>query len=220
MGTAVPPTRTKRYKVAIQKFVLSKLSPDRIRELRKEYADNHVTIAELSQKTGVPPVLLWAALTPLYEKVQIKHRLLNLETKIYEKLTHNIPRSQIATELALTENEVANYTVNQFSEMMFTLRPWYNQRYSSAESDDEETEWEHFTDENLPPASRIGWMAGELSAIKPEKLGRCPTCGKLVHMPCYACALKEHLKTNPVPPAKEVAVDDAEEEPLPPLMFR
>jgi hypothetical protein len=220
MDAVVPPTRTKRYKAAIQKFVLSKLSPDRVRELRKEYAEKQETIADLSQRTGVPPVLLWAALTPLHEKVQIKHRLLSLETQIYAMLAQNIPRSRIAEELAITENDVANYTVHQFSERMYNLRPWYNQRHVSVTCRTEDPQWEHFTRENLPPASRIGWMAGELSGIKPEKLGRCPTCGKLVHMPCYACALKEHLKTNPVPPAKDIPVEEEEDEPLPALMFR
>jgi len=215
-----PLTRTERYKQTIQKMVLSRLSPDRIWELRREYEDKLETIADLSARTGVPPVLLWSALTPLYEKVQIKHKLLQLEIRIYDLLARNFSRSWIADELMMTETDVDNYTVDQFSDTMFRLRSWYCDQHASASSTVGDERWEYFTEANLPPASRIGWKAGDLAAIPEDRLGRCPTCGEKVHLPCYACALKEYLKENKISQAAEVSDADDEEEPLPSLMFR
>jgi hypothetical protein len=60
--------RADRYKLAIKTMILSQLPPARIREIRREYLSGRETIAEYSQRTGVPPVLLWSLLTPLFEK--------------------------------------------------------------------------------------------------------------------------------------------------------
>ena len=72
----------------------------------------------------------------------------------------------------------------------------------------------------LPPASRIGQNRGELREIPANRLGRCPTCGEMCHMPCYACIVREHVKNNDVPKAEEVPDDEDEDDVLPTLMFR
>jgi len=48
-------SRTDRYKAAIKETILSLLSATRVRELRAEYASGKESIADLSQRTGVPP---------------------------------------------------------------------------------------------------------------------------------------------------------------------
>ena len=211
-------SRTDRYKIAIKETILSVLSAVRVRELRAEYASGKESIADISQRTGVPPVLLWSLLTPLYEKTHIKHKLLRLETQIHAMWAKGVSPAIIAKTLRILESEVANYTTEQFSEKMFRLRPWYVDRPFVLDAT--ESRWNALMGDKLPPASRLGWKPGELLAIDPDKLGRCPICGMMVHMPCYACALKEFLKHNTLPEAEEARdIEDADEV-LPDLMFR
>jgi hypothetical protein len=213
------PSRTDRYKKAIHVTILSQLDVPRVRELRAEYASGRESIAELSQRTDVPPVLVWSLLTPLFEKTHIKHKLLHLETQIRALWTKGVSLAEIAKVLRIQEAEVVNYTTEQFSEKMYRLRPWYADR--KIVLDPMERRWNEFMREDkLPPASRLGWKPGELMPIEADKLGRCPICGEMVHMPCYACTLKEFLKHHTVPHADEVKDIEEVDEILPDLMFR
>ena len=120
--------------------------------------------------------------------------------------------------LKILESEAANYTTEQFSEKMYQLRPWYADRAFVVDA--AKSRWNDLMGDKLPPASRLGWKPGELLGIDAEKVGRCPICGRMVHMPCYACALKEFLKHNTIPPAEEARdIEDADEV-LPDLMFQ
>ena len=211
-------SRTDRYKAAIKETILSVLSAARVRELRAEYAEGKESIADLSQRTGVPPVLLWSLLTPLFEKTHLKHKLLRLETQIHAMWAKGIPLAAMAKTLKILESDVLNYTTEQFSEQMFRLRPWYADRPLVVDAT--ESRWNALMGDTLPPASRLGWKQGELLGIDADKLGRCPICGQMVHMPCYACALKEFLKHNTLSQAEDAKdIEDADEV-LPDLMFR
>jgi len=129
-----------------------------------------------------------------------------------------IPLTEIAKTLKILESEAANYTTEQFSEKMYRLRPWYADRAFVVDA--AESRWNDLMGDKLPPASRLGWKPGELLSIDPDKLGRCPICGRMVHMPCYACALKEFLKHNTIPPAEGARdIEDADEV-LSDLMFQ
>ena len=214
---AAAPTRADRQMATIKSLILSRISVSRAREGRKEYLRGKETIAELSARLDIPPVLLWTVLTPLYDRTQAKYRHLRMETAIYTRWTKGDPIAEIARQLQISEEEVANYTSERFSERAFALRPWYKDRHLLDIEDEEQ--WVAATGAILPPASRVGQIAGELTGIVEEKLGRCPTCGKKVHMPCYACWLRDYLKNHKVPKAQEVE-DDEEEELLPSLMFR
>jgi len=211
-------SRVEHYRSEIKSLILSSLSVGRVRELRKEYLEGYSTIAEFSQRTDLPPVLLWAVLTPLYERTHTKYKYLQLEFRIYNLTAKGASLKEIAKTLHITEREVLNYTKDRFSEYMYNLRPWYNARPVSVYED--EDKWAMDAGVVLPPASRIGQRAGELSDIDATKLGRCPTCGQKVHMPCYACAVKEYLKENRVPRAEDVADPVSEQDLLPKLMFR
>jgi hypothetical protein len=177
------------------------------------------SIAEFSQRTSVPPVLLWSLLTPLYEKTHVKHKQLCLETQIRTLWAKGVSTAEIAKTLKILESEVVNYTTEQFSEKMYRLRPWYADR--KIVLDPMTRRWNEFMGEDkLPPASRLGWKPGELMPIEEDKLGRCPICGEMVHMPCYACTLKEFLKHHTVPHADEVKDIEEVDDILPDLMFR
>ena len=211
-------SRADRYRSEIQLLILSKLSVARVRELRQEYLAGGITIADLSLRTDVPPVLLWALLTPLYERTHIKYKLLQLESKIYSLRAKGESYGDIAAKLCISDQEVKNYTEDRFSSFMYQLRPWYTACEASVY--DDEDRWSQEIGVPLPPASRIGLKAGEIKELPPEKIGRCSICGKKVHMPCYACAVREYLKNNKVPRAESV-VDALEEGYMPPpLMFR
>jgi hypothetical protein len=211
-------SRTDRYKAAIKETILSLLTIPRVRELRAEYAGGKESIADLSQRTDVPPVLLWSLLTPLYEKTHIKHKQLRLETQIRALWTKGIAPAEIARRLKILESAVANDTTEQFSEKMFRLRPWYADRPFVVDA--MESRWNELMGDKLPPASRLGWKPGELLPIEESKIGRCPICGEMVHMPCYACTLKEFLKHHTLPQAEETKDIEDGDETLPDLMFR
>jgi hypothetical protein len=211
-------TRMARYRTGIKSLVLSRLSAEQMRLFRKRYQEESITIADLAEQMEIPPVVMWSALTPLNEKSVIKHKMLTLESKIYDLLAMAVPEEQIRKELAITEEELKQYTTDRFSEKMYHLRPWYNSRVL-LESEDEE-KWEEKMEGRLPPTSRIGWTSGELRAIEPERLGRCETCGRMVHLPCYACAVEEYVRKNNVPQAEEIQAEEEVVESSANLLFR
>ena len=200
-------------------MVLSRLSVSRVQSLREEYAAGRESIAEFSQRTNIPPVLLWVILNPLHEKTQIKYKLLSRETRIFAMLEKGKSVAEIAKSLAITVKEVADYTSERFAPVMYRLRVWYSDRPVSL-ADESGENWLLAMKDVLPPTSRIGHERGELRAIPANKLGRCPNCGKLVHMPCYSCIVLEYVKNNDVPRAEEVVDDEEDDEILPSLMFR
>jgi hypothetical protein len=212
-------TRLERYRVAIQSMVLSRLSVSRVQSIRKEYAGGRETIAEFSQRTNIPPVLLWVVLNPLHEKTQIKYKLLSRETRIFTMLEKSKSVAEIVKTLAITEKEVADYTSERFAPVMYRLRVWYSDRPVSL-ADESGENWLETMKDILPPTSRIGHERGELRAIPANKLGRCSTCGRLVHIPCYSCIVEEYVKNNDVPRAEEVVDEEEDDEILPSLMFR
>jgi len=213
-------TRTEKRKEDIKRIVLAKLAPRKVRELRKVYADGKKTIADIAREYDVLPVLLWAALTPLYEKGHIKQQLLQRETRIHELLEQGMSYAKIAKTLLISEKEVRNYSSDKFEEPMFRLRPWYNNRMYSQDNDDDVDRYALITGDTRPPTSYFVNKQGESGGIPPEELGRCPTCGRLGRIPCYECALKEYLKKIKVAPARAVRPEEDTEERLPELLFR
>jgi len=213
-------TRTERRKEAIKQIVLANLTVKQVRAMRKEYTKGAKTIADISREFDVPPVLTWAALTPLYEKSHVKLQLLQRETRIYELLRHGRTQTWIAKTLLVSEKEVRNYTSDQFAEHVFHLRPWYNNRLHSQDNDDDVDKYAQLTGDFRPPTSYLGNKFGELVGIPKEELGRCPTCGRLGRIPCYECALKQYLKDNKVGTAKALRPEEDTDERLPQLLFR
>jgi len=220
MEASATQTRTERYRSVVKEIILTKLGARRVRKLRKIYSEGKKTIADLSRETETHPVLLWSALTPLHEKTQLKRQLLCRETKIYDLLAKGHSFAEIAKAMLMSEKEVRNYTVDQFLEAMFQVRPWYNNQIHAQCDKDDVDVYAQIMGDHRPPTSLLGQQRGDLMTIAPDELGRCPTCGRLGRIPCYECALKEYLKNNEVPAAREVLPEEDTEERLPELMFR
>jgi len=212
--------RSKRYQEAIKTLVLANIAKPKLRASRQKYVTGEYTIVRLSQQTDVPPVLLWAALTNLSEKTQLKYAMLRREVAIFKLFTQGKSLAEIADTLFMLKKDVADYTVNRFAERVFIARPWYDNCHHAVGGENSNEEAAVFLESSLPPTSRLGQKQGELSEPDPETMGRCPTCGHWVVLPCLACRTKEYLKTHKVAPAQPVRPDEDDEETLPGLMFR
>ena len=210
------PNKPSNRKKTLLGLILSLLSPNQIRKLRDRYTEGNITIAELSQMSECPPVLLYSILTPLWSKTAIKLRMLRLEKQVYLLRNKGYSTPQIALQLRVSESIVREHAEEQFSEGIYRYRPWYNDR-SPKPRDPNELEYD---EETLPPTSRLGWIDGMLTDIPAAIKGRCPICGHIVSLPCLACRVRQDIASRVIPKAEGIQETEEDEDREEVLLFR
>jgi len=208
--------KTTNRKKSLLNLVLSLLSVRQVWKLRRRYAEGKQTIAELSQTSECPPVLLYCVLTPLWSRTALKLKMLRLETKI-DALRHEGKSIRAITRLLKQpESIVREYSEKRFAGETCLVRPWYHERAPKPRDPNEL----FYDEETLPPTSRLGWIDGSLTDIPKEHKGRCPTCGHLVFLPCLACRVRQDMETKTIAKPQEHDDTEDENEREPDLLFR
>lgn len=207
--------KTANRKKALLRTILSLLTPAETWKLRARYAEGKETIAELSQISKCPPVLLYSILTPLYVRTVLKTRLIRVEKQVALLEQKGWSVRKIARELKLPEKTVRENSTERFIASVYADRPWYNDR-APKPSDPDELIYDEAT---LPPTARLGWTDGKLTDIPPDLKGRCPTCGCLVFLPCLACRVRRDMRLRTIPKAEECNSGDDEGDVEPDLLF-
>ena len=198
---------------ALLTIISSLLSNKQIRILQSIYAKGIESIAEIAQRTNCPPVLLYSVLTPLWNKTILKLRLIKVEKQVILLRNKGISDAEIAAQLKLDPEVVAEHSDGRFSPEAFANRPWYHDR-AVKPKDPNDLEYEEST---LPPTSRLGWKDDVLTDIPEHLKGRCPYCGHLVSLPCLACRLRKDMRIRKINKAPAyVPVDDEEDVPVEP----
>lgn len=206
---SVPPPKPNRRAIRrrhLLDLILSLLAPQQIRRLRIRYAKGKETIAELSRLSRCPPVLLYCLVTPLWSQTPVKLRLLRIEKRVTLLRNQGLSEPRIAAELKLPVAVVREHGSQRFSERVAADRPWYQLRVPKPK-DPNQIEYEEST---LPPTS---------PEIPAARMGRCPTCGHLVSLPCLACRVRADMATRVIPPATEQDEPDEDEYIEPDLLF-
>ena len=211
MQPTAPPTsspnKTALQKKALLELILLLLSPKQVHKLREAYAEGKDTIAELSQRSGCPPVLLYSVLTPLWAKTALKLRLFRIERQVVSLKNKGLSDTQIAKQLKLSIDIVNEHSDKQYEESTYQLRPWYTDRAPRPRGPNDL----EYDEDTLPPTSRLGWMDGMLTDIPAAVKGRCETCGRLVFMPCLECRVKRDMQIRTISSATEFLPEDEED---------
>lgn len=208
-------TKTVKNKRKLQELILALLTPKEVWSLRTAYSRGRETVAELSQRSHCPPVLLYCILTPLSTKTAMKLRMLRLESQIVPLFVRNQGVRKIAKALNLPERTVREYTTELFSAKTCELRPWYFQRAPKPPDPNELV----YDEDTLPPTSRLEWQNNQLNEIDEQRKGRCPECGRMMYLPCLPCRLLRDMEQRDIPRAEEFDPTDEEDDIEPDLLF-
>jgi hypothetical protein len=212
------PGKLNNRRKSLLSLILQLLSPRQVRKLRARYNLGRETVAELSQISGCPPVLLYSLLTPLWSRTAEKLRLLRQETRTGSLHRQGFSSEEIADRLSLPVPTVREHLEERFSVSVFLARPWYNDRAP----DPEDRDTALYEESTLPPTSRLGWRDGSLTDLPPEVSGRCCVCGcrGYVHEGrCLACRVRMDMAERKIPHAAEVSDEEEKEEREPDLLF-
>jgi len=207
--------RAANNRKAVLSLILSLLSPNQVKKLRARYHLGTETIAELSQLSQCPPVLLYSILTPLWSQTPMKLRLLRVEKQVVLLRNEGYSNEQIAEQIKIPLATVLEHTDECFHPEMYLGRPWYHEKAPMPEDPNELV----YDEATLPPTSRLGWMDNALTDIPEERKGRCPICGALCSLPCHACRVRHDMMMRSIPKVKEFDPADEEDEIEQDLMF-
>lgn len=184
----------------LDRLIRSILSVERIKALRIRYSSGKETVAELSQAEGCLPVLLYAVISPPHIRLPYKLRNIPVEQRVQELFSLNIPDTEIAARLGIAKEVVVINSSGRFAHAAYSARTWYNDKAQGPK----DPNFLEYDENTLPPTSRLGWVQDSLTDLPPDSTGRCPTCGKVVFLPCLECRVKEDMQKRKISKPKEI----------------